>query len=180
MAKAQFHKNQRVFVKPVSTWAQIEKVLPQWAKGLDEPVRITYDVGLGRPFGADELQAEEVAMTQMENEGEHWRVVRYRNKWQRPEDCGHHPYPGTYPVIVTAEKDWGGWRTPGAEYDLDPERIELQARIMSNALRLLTVSQRLVACAKSAPEKLSNELNSLAHDADEIIKSIQTRQEDAA
>ena len=40
MAKAQFHKNQRVYVKTVGTWALIEKVMPQWAKGLDEPLRI--------------------------------------------------------------------------------------------------------------------------------------------
>ena len=37
MAKAQFHKNQRVYVKPVGTWALIEHVVPHWAKGLDEP-----------------------------------------------------------------------------------------------------------------------------------------------
>jgi hypothetical protein len=143
-------------------------------------VRITYDVGLGRPFGADELQAEEVAMTEIDNGGENWRVVRYRNKWQRPEDCGHHPFPGTYPVIVTGEKDWGGWRTPGAEYDLDPERIELQARVMSNALRLLKITRHLVDYAKRAPEKVSNELTSISRDAEAVIKAIQTRSEDAA
>ena len=30
MAKAQFHKNQRVFVKPVGTWALVEHVVPHW------------------------------------------------------------------------------------------------------------------------------------------------------
>jgi hypothetical protein len=45
MAKAQFHKNQRVYVKPVGTWALIERVIPHWAKGLDEPLRVYYDVG---------------------------------------------------------------------------------------------------------------------------------------
>ena len=36
MAKALFHKNQKVFVKPVGTWAIVERVLPQWVKGMDE------------------------------------------------------------------------------------------------------------------------------------------------
>ena len=47
MAKAQFHRNQKVWVETVGTWAVIEKIVPVWAKGFDEPVRITYDVGLG-------------------------------------------------------------------------------------------------------------------------------------
>ena len=59
MAKAVFHKSQRVFVKPVGTWALIEHLVPHWAKGLDEPLRVHYDVGLGREFTADELQSEE-------------------------------------------------------------------------------------------------------------------------
>ena len=48
MAKAVFHKNQRIYVKTVGTWSTIERVVPHWAKGLDEPLRIFYDVGLGR------------------------------------------------------------------------------------------------------------------------------------
>ena len=59
MAKASFHKNQRVYVKPVGTWALIEHVVPHWAKGIDEPIRIHYDVGLGREFAAEELLSEE-------------------------------------------------------------------------------------------------------------------------
>jgi hypothetical protein len=58
MAKAQFQRHQRVWVECVGTWATIDKVTPVWAKGFDEPVRITYDVGLGREFLATELQAE--------------------------------------------------------------------------------------------------------------------------
>src|SRR5258708_33399942 len=87
MAKAQFHKNQRVYVRPVGTWALIERVVPQWAKGLDEPLRIFYDVGLGREFGAEELQQEEPQSDTTDHKGERWRVVRARNKWQPAEDC---------------------------------------------------------------------------------------------
>ena len=59
MAKAVFHKGQRVYVKPVATWAVIEQVHPQWVKGVEEPLRVTYDTGLGRDFQAHELAAEE-------------------------------------------------------------------------------------------------------------------------
>src|SRR3989344_5353160 len=55
MARAQFQKGQKVWVGCVGAWATIEKVQPVWAKGFDEPVRVTYDVGLGREFAAAEL-----------------------------------------------------------------------------------------------------------------------------
>ena len=103
MAKAQFHKSQRVYVKPVGTWALIEHVVPHWAKGLDEPIRIHYDVGLGREFAAEELLNEEPLGDKTPGEAQAWRVVRARNKWQPAEDCARHPVPGTYPVVVTGD-----------------------------------------------------------------------------
>src|SRR5689334_18033690 len=111
MARAQFHKNQRVYVRPVGTWALIERVVPHWTKGLEEPLRVLYDVGLGREFGADELQGEESEPPAAGEEP--WRVVRAPNKWQSPSETVNHPYPGTHPVIVTGEVEWGGWRVPG-------------------------------------------------------------------
>ncbi len=71
MAKAQFHKNQRVYVKPVGTWALIEHVVPHWAKGIDEPIRIHYDVGLGREFAAEELLSEEPLSDNARNDTRH-------------------------------------------------------------------------------------------------------------
>src|SRR4029078_6872572 len=50
MAKAKYHKSQRVFVKPVGTWAYVEAVVPKWIKGCEEPIKITYDCGMGREF----------------------------------------------------------------------------------------------------------------------------------
>ncbi|HSC19340.1 MAG TPA: hypothetical protein VLC74_10530, partial [Rhizomicrobium sp.] len=82
MAKASFHKNQRVFVRPVGTWALVERVIPHWAKGLDEPIRIYYDVGLGREFAAEELQSEQPLANGKSNGKDHWRIIRARNKWQ--------------------------------------------------------------------------------------------------
>ena len=38
MAKAKYHKSQRVFVKPVGTWAYVEAVVPKWIKGCEEPI----------------------------------------------------------------------------------------------------------------------------------------------
>ena len=105
MAKALFHKNQRVYVKPVGTWALIERVVPHWAKGIDEPIRIHYDVGLGREFAAEELLSEEPLPDKSNDQDGHWRVIRARNKWQPTEDCSRHPVPGTYPVVITGETD---------------------------------------------------------------------------
>jgi hypothetical protein len=170
MAKAQFHKNQRVYVKPVGTWALIEAVRPQWAKGLEEPIRIFYDVGLGRDFGADELTGEGVsgAVTS----GENWRVVRARNKWQPPEDCSHHPHPGTYPVVITGETDWGGWRVPGAEYDLHPEKIENQAQILVNSLRMLALLRRFCDFIAREDGDVPSELVELTREARDILKLV--------
>jgi hypothetical protein len=167
--KAQFHKNQRVFVKPVGTWALIERVVPQWAKGVDEPLRIHYDCGLGREFGADELEMESVITTGDIETYEDWRVIRCANKWTSVEESAGHPFPGSYPVVVTGPKDWGGWRVPGAEYDLDPHRIEVQARIMSHALKFMVLLRELVDYVEESPENVSNRLVTLAQDARNLV-----------
>jgi len=176
MAKAQFHKNQRVYVIPVGTWALVEQVLPQWAKGLDEPIRIFYDVGLGREFGADELQAEGRGSGVIENDKENWRIIRARNKWQSAEECGHHPYPGTYPTVVTGESDWGGWRVSASEYDLNPQRIETQARIFASSLKLLTVVQSLIKFATEEQE-VPDDLRTIAKEGAHIVRYILDEQD---
>ena len=172
MAKAQFHKNQRVYVKPVGTWALIERVVPHWAKGIDEPIRIHYDVGLGREFAAEELLSEEPLPEKATDENGHWRVVRARNKWQPTEDCARHPVPGTYPVVITGEADWGGWRVPGAEYDLDPAKVEEQARLIANAPQLAGFANALVDWARKSGEEMPNELAELAHRAQDILTDV--------
>ena len=171
--KAQFHKNQRVYVKPVGTWALIERVVPHWAKGLNEPIRIHYDVGLGREFAAEELQSEEPLSDKAAKDTKAWRVIRARNKWQPSEDCASHPVPGTYPVVVTGEADWGGWRVPGAEYDLDPARMEEQARLIANAPQLASFASSLVDWARKSGEEMPNELVELAHQAQDILTEVE-------
>ena len=172
MAKAQFHKSQRVYVRPVGTWALIERVIPHWAKGIDEPIRIHYDVGLGREFAAEELQSEEPLSDNTLAGAHNWRVVRSRNKWQPSEDCARHPVPGTYPVVVTGETEWGGWRVPGAEYDLDPSKVEEQARLIANAPQLASFASALVDWARKSGEDMPNELVELAHRAQDLLTDV--------
>lgn len=171
MAKAVFHKNQRVYVKPVGTWALVERVVPHWTKGLDEPLRVYYDVGLGREFAADELQPEQPLLQAGGNDKsfEAWRVTRARNKWQPAEDCSRHPVPGTYPVVMTGQTEWGGWRVPGAEYDLDPDRIERQARLIATAPQLEAFAYELVEWVRKSGEEMPDAITRLAHDAQDLL-----------
>ncbi|MBK1969149.1 MULTISPECIES: hypothetical protein [Brevundimonas] len=170
MARAQFQKGQKVWVESVGVWAQVEKVNPVWAKGFDEPVRITYDVGLGREFAGGELQlpTEDRAATALGD----WRVLRARNKWQDAADCAHHPFPGSYPVVVTDKADWGGWRVPGAEYDRDPQRIEFQSRLIAAAPELMGLARELLASVAEAPEDAPPETVRLARQAQTMLRRI--------
>ncbi len=173
MAKAVFHKGQRVYVKPVATWAIVESVNPQWVKGVEEPLRVTYDAGLGRDFQAHELAAEDKEPARPDLiETENWRVVRSVNRLSADARDPRHPYPGTYPVVVTDEADWGGWRVPMAEYDRDPNRIEHQSRIISNALRLMRVSRELIEFAQDYPHETPGQLVDLAQQAEMVLAAI--------
>lgn len=173
MAKAVFQRNQRVWVESVGAWAVIEKIVPVWARGFDEPVRVTYDVGLGRDFHAHELRGEQSTQDLVNDDEPSWRLLRARNKWQQPEDCEHHPYPGTYPVVVTDAQDWGGWRVPGAEYDRDPLKVEFQARLIASSKRLLSIARHLTAMVDEAPEDAPPEIRRLAEEARKVERYLQ-------
>jgi hypothetical protein len=173
MAKAVFHKGQRVYVKPVATWAAVEQVLPQWVKGVEEPLRVTYDVGLGREFHAHELAAEDRETAKPDLlETENWRILRASNKLGVSCDASRHPYPGTYPVVVTDAKDWGGWRVPMAEYDRDPLRIEYQAQVFANGQRLMRVARELIDFAADHPQETPTQLVELARQAEMVLAAI--------
>lgn len=173
MAKTVFQKNQRVWVESVGCWATVDKIVPIWAKGFDEPVRVTYDVGLGREFQANELKAEDKTDLQAPDDGANWRILRARNKWQQESDCAHHPYPGTYPVVVTDIQDWGGWRTPGAEYDRDPHKMEYQARLIASAPRLHAIAREVLALVADSPEDAPPALSALAQKINVIERYLQ-------
>ncbi len=173
MAKAQFHKNQKVFVKTVGTWAVVEKVIPQWVKGLDEPLKIHYDVGLGREFAATELAADKAnGPTDAVGDLESWRVVREKNRWKEAGDANDHPHPGSFPKVVTDEKDWGGWRVPSAEYDRDPLKIEFQARIICAAPQLMKLAKVLSRCAAQDADDLPNDILQLAKQGTTLLRTI--------
>ena len=76
MAKAIFQKNQRVWVESVGAWAIIETIVPIWAKGFDAPVRVNYEVGLGRHFQSHELRAEQDGDDPLAADGARWRLLR--------------------------------------------------------------------------------------------------------
>ncbi|XSG81185.1 MAG: hypothetical protein ACPW61_08830 [Methyloligella sp. ZOD6] len=173
MAKAKFHKSQRVFVKPVGTWAYIERVVPKWIRGCDEPIKISYDCGMGREFVEDELE-EETSAVQNDLSGRlgEWRLVRAQNRWKSAEQCQHHPFPGTHPLVVTGEQDWGGWRVPGAEYDLDPQRIEKQAQLIVRAPSLVKLMRLLVSQADQHPENMSEDMSDLVDMARTVLKEL--------
>ena len=168
MAHAQFHKNQRVYVRPVGTWAIIERVVPQWTKGLEAPIRIFYDVGLGREFGAEELQGEPTLGPTAEDVVD-WRIARGPNKWQSATETATHPYPGTHPVIVTGDVEWGGWRIPGAEYALSPDRVEKQARMIACTPRLVAIAQKLHEWAQQSPTEVPESLHGLVQQAADAV-----------
>ena len=175
MAKAQFHKNQRVYVGPVGTWAVIEQIKPQWVKDVPEPIRITYEVGLGRDFKAEELSGEANNSNKDSIGKENWRVVRAKNKWQSPEESAHHPFPGTFPIVITDNQDWGGWRTPGAEYDRDPGRIEYQAKVMASSLALLNIAKRLETYLANSTGDVPADMMDLAREARQIIRFVEDK-----
>lgn len=176
MAKALFHKNQKVFVKPVGTWAIIERVLPQWVKGMDEPLRVHYDVGLGREFAAAELAPEDKMSGNSSSTDEflleNWRIHRAKARWGAEEENQAHPFPGTFPIVVTDENDWGGWRVPGAEYDRDPNKIEYQARLIASSPQLLKLLKGLVDMVTESPENATAEIRELTRSGIQILRHI--------
>lgn len=179
MAKAIFHKAQRVFVKPVGTWALVEQVIPHWVKDVDEPLRITYDCGLGRRFEAFELVSEQVMHKHHRPEEEdddflleRWRIDRKIIKWRVDTTTGMDPNPGTFPVIVTDDGDWGGWRVTGSEYDRDPQRIEHQARMIVHTPELMRIARKLADAASETPAELPTEIAQLAQRCSLILRHV--------
>jgi len=180
MAKALFHKGQRVFVKSVGTWAAVEQVLPQWVKGCEEPLKVFYDVGLGREFAAHELVGEEGRkQRRFDDDIENWRVLRLRCHWEFDGAGSNGGRRSTFPVVVTDPLDWGGWRVPKAEYDRDPDRIEFQARILANGLRLLRVARELALFAEEH-DNLPPALAELAARCDDILREVHHEPDNAA
>ena len=76
-------------------------------------------------------------------------------------------------MVITGEAEWGGWRVPGAEYDLDPAKVEEQARLIASAPQLAGFANALVDWARKSGEDMPNELAELAHRAQDILSDVQ-------
>ena len=179
MAKALFPQMQRVYVKPVGTWACIEQVIPHWVKDVDEPLRITYECGLGRPFQGHELISEEAmrdAGVRGEDEDdlllERWHIGRRTVKWRSAASERSADSPGTYPVILTNDGYEGGWRISPSDFDRDPQRAEHQARIIVQAPDLLRLARRIAEFSAEQPDKVPEELRPAARACAAILRYI--------
>jgi hypothetical protein len=178
MAKAHFHKMQRVYVKPVGTWALVEQVIPHWVKDVAEPLKVTYECGLGRQFQAHELVSEQVMHEEEHAEPgddlllEHWRIGRRSTKWRTA--MGHHSGDnlGTFPVILTDEADTGGWRVNPVDFDRDPQRIEHQARMIVQTPALLQIARRVAEIAAENPDSLPEDLLPVAKQCASILRYV--------
>jgi hypothetical protein len=170
MARVTFEKGQRVFVRPLGCWAVIERVLPQWIKGVEAPLKIFYDVGLGRDFAANELSPGQIDRQNDSAFGAaQWRVRRVHAAVMRKTDAA---FPGTIPAVVTEDHDWGGWRVEAAEYDRDPNRIEHQARTIAATPLLLAAAKSLIAHADADPDRFPFELAIALEDARAALRIV--------
>ena len=170
MAKAVFHKGQRVYVKPVATWATIESVRPQWVKGVEEPLRVTYDVGLGRDFQAHELAAEKPSPKPDLIETENWRILRAVNRLSQdardPPSLSRHLSSRRH-----GRKDWGGWRVPMAEYDRDPQRVSINPAC-SRTRFVYAGCAELIEFAQDYPHETPGQLSDLARQAEMVLSAV--------
>ena len=78
--------------------------------------------------------------------------------------------------MLTGETDWGGWRVPGAEYDLDPLKVERQAQMIAAAPQLASLARMLVDWARKSGEEMPAELADLAHRAQDVVNSIEGKE----
>ncbi|MCA8901028.1 MAG: hypothetical protein KDA53_07225 [Hyphomonas sp.] len=179
MAKALFHKSQRVYVRPVGTWALVEQVVPHWVKDVDEPLRVTYECGLGRQFHAHELVSEQAMQNSERSEDEdedllleHWRISR-RSPPRRAElGNANRQNQGTYPVVLTDEGEGGGWRVSPSVYQRDPQRIEHQARMIMHTPDLLRIARCIAEHAAEYPTDFPAELRPVAQGCASILRFV--------
>jgi hypothetical protein len=178
MAKAHFHKMQRVYVKPVGTWALVEQVIPHWVKDVGEPLKVTYECGLGREFQAHELvseqamHADETASHDDDLLLEHWRIGRRSTKWRTAMGQHSGDNLGTFPVVLTDEGDTGGWRVNPVDFDRDPHRVEHQARMIVQTPDLLRIARKIAEVAAENPEDFPADLLPVAKQCATILRYV--------
>jgi hypothetical protein len=178
MAKAHFHKMQRVYVKPVGTWALVEQVIPHWVKDVSEPLKVTYECGLGRQFQAHELVSEQAMHAEQYHDEdddlmlEQWRIGRRSTKWRTAMGRHSGDNLGTFPVVLTDEGDVGGWRVNPADFDRDPQRVEYQARMIVQTPELLRIARRIAEVAAEDATALPEDLQPVAKQCASILRYV--------
>ena len=76
-------------------------------------------------------------------------------------------------MVVADEQNWGGWRTPGAEYDRDPIKMERQARLIAKAPALQAIARELIRIIDDMPQDAPPEIQALALRAAAIERYVQ-------
>ena len=71
---------------------------------------------------------------------------------------------------MTGERGWGGWRVPGAEYDLDPYRIERQAQV--RAPLFMKLLEEFIQHAEQEPENMSDDMTKLAQITRSLLSEV--------
>jgi len=61
---------------------------------------------------------------------------------------------------------------PGAEYDRDPRKIELQARLLAASPRLFKLAQELTTLVSEDPEAMPAEVVALARKAGSLLRTV--------
>jgi hypothetical protein len=167
MAVAVFEKGQRVFVRPMGCWARVERIVPHWVKGVEAPMRVQYDLGMGREFTAAELFAPD-ALPKVRGDETVWRLARVQGAGLTARDGETR----TLPAVFTDEGDWGGWRIEPSDYERDPARGEHQARLIAAAPRLFEAARALVAFADAGDGDVPADLAPALGEARSALRAV--------
>ncbi len=61
---------------------------------------------------------------------------------------------------------------PGAEYDLDPMKVERQAQMIAAAPKLASFARALIDWARKSGEEMPADVADLAHRAQDVMSAI--------
>ena len=148
MAKAQFHQAPEGLGRGGRRLGHASSASsPIWAKGFDEPVRITYDVGLGREFRGEDLRADS-HVRRRPSRGRRAasgascaRATSGRRR--RTAATIRCPAPSRWSSPTPPTGAAGGCRGPSTT--ATPTSIEHQARLVVSAPKLMRLARELAA-----------------------------------
>jgi hypothetical protein len=62
---------------------------------------------------------------------------------------------------------------PSAEYDLDPMKVESQARIIAHSITMVDLLRKITDYAEESPGNLPNQLMDLVGRAREVVRQLE-------